>query len=75
MILIKKTCFLCFILLILISFSQISAINIQNHYENLNSISEWIVDDEGDGDFTCIQEALEHASDGDTISVFRLDNL
>jgi parallel beta-helix repeat protein len=30
----------------------------------------WIVDDEGDGDFTSIQAAIDYASDGDTIEVY-----
>ena len=35
-------------------------------------LTTWIVDDEGDGDFTSIQEALDNSSvqDGDTIEVY-----
>jgi len=35
-----------------------------------NTVATWIVDDEGDGDFTSIQDAIYHASIGDIIEVY-----
>jgi parallel beta-helix repeat protein len=41
----------------------------KNSYEPLLKTT-WIVDDEGDGDFTSIQAAINNASAGDTIEVY-----
>jgi len=34
------------------------------------SARTWIVDNEGDGDFTSIEEAIENAESGDVIQVY-----
>ncbi|MCX6661494.1 MAG: right-handed parallel beta-helix repeat-containing protein [Euryarchaeota archaeon] len=41
----------------------------KNGYEQSSKVT-WIVDDEGDGDFTSIQAAIDNASAGDTIEVY-----
>ena len=59
------------ILIVGVSFSP-STISIESQ-ENLGILSiqkEWLVDDDGDGDFTSIQDAIDNASDGDTIYVY-----
>jgi hypothetical protein len=60
-------------LFVLLGTSIISAAMTQ-HLQNTPTICRlsqtWIVDNEGDGDFTTIEAAYENASDGDTIEVY-----
>ena len=42
----------------------------ENRSYNQLSKTTWIVDDEGDGDFTSIQAAIDNATAGDTINVY-----
>jgi len=39
-------------------------------YNRINYNDVWIVDDEGDGDFTSVQDAIDNAIEGDTICVY-----
>ncbi|HEC92394.1 MAG TPA: hypothetical protein ENI51_05290, partial [Candidatus Atribacteria bacterium] len=46
--------------------TEYTAISKTNIFKN----RQYIVDDEGDGDYTSIQTAIDHANNGDTIMVF-----
>jgi parallel beta-helix repeat protein len=66
----KKPIIICFIILIFICSNYVNAINLPNNVINLSGSSEITVDNEGDGNFTTIQEAIDHARPGDTIKVY-----
>jgi parallel beta-helix repeat protein len=57
----KKILIILILLLLVVVNTALSSANFNNHY---------IVDDEGDGDFTNIQDAINNATDGDFIWVY-----
>jgi parallel beta-helix repeat protein len=68
----KKTIALGIVLLLVfMSFTSISGIQINNQIVKDSSRGNiLIVDDEGDGDYTTIKEAVDNASSGDIIEVY-----
>ena len=71
---IKKKIILIGILIILLSTSYIPAsgsdLILKNNIFKNYTTRTWIIDDEGDGDFTHIQDALDVADPGDIIKVY-----
>jgi parallel beta-helix repeat protein len=68
----KKTIALGIVILfVIMSFTSISGIQINNQIVNDSGRGNIIiVDDEGDGDYTSIKDAVNNASSGDTIEVY-----
>jgi len=65
----NKNIILCILLFFLLSqFSM--GFTIEDHEQQILSTRTWIVDNEGDGDFTTIQEAIDNAESGDIIQVY-----
>lgn len=67
----KSCCFAIIILFVGTSIvPSVMSIDIKKTSIVATMSTTWIVDDEGDGNFTEIQDAIDNASDGDTIYVY-----
>jgi len=71
----KRTLFwkrlvICVVLLSLLQFAIPSALSLTDEHKHMKLSNTWIVDDEGDGDFTTIQDAIDASVEGDTIEVY-----
>ncbi len=63
----------CFAILVLLITSHsfiATAFSNANAFNDINPSTTWYVDDNGGADYTCIQDAIDNASDGDTIFVY-----